>query len=308
MTKRQFVVESEPSCEIRVFTRERAVSSTLPPELQEWLDSARIEPVSARSWTCRPQWGIVARQVPDAMWFWIERGSGRAWVGEPERWERVGPGDIVMVPQGMRHGIEHDPGQEFSLVTVHFLARLLGGQDLLELLGLAGRFSGEPGAPYGAVSINLAEEWGWREPGWRQAHSAGIWSVLIYILRHHDHRLKPLAPAKQRILQRLQPAFEVMMNRLGDPELSVSQMATAVHVSEVYLRKMFRTVMGDAPLACLRKRRIEKAAHLLRTTDVPLKQVAVVCGYSSLQFFHRAFRAATGNTPGEYRGVASGNV
>ena len=66
--------------------------------------------------------------------------------------------------------------------------------------------------------------------------------------------------------------------------------------------------MGDAPLACLRKRRIEKAAHLLRTTDLPLKQVAVVCGYSSLQFFHRAFRAATGNTPGEYRGVASGNV
>lgn len=298
----------QASCEMLQWKPLKPLSAPRMTDLQRWFDNVRIEPVSARAWICRPHWGIPSREVPDAMWFWIERGSGRVWVGDPAQWERVRPGDIVMVPQGMPHGLQHDPGHEFSLVTVHFFARVLGGQDLLALMGMAGRFRGATGAPYGPVSLNIAAEWGRRDPGWSQALAAGIWSVLIYILRRHEERLRPLALGKQRLIQRLQPAFEIMTARLGDPGLSVCVMAEAVHVSEVHLRKMFRVVMGAAPLACLRKRRIEMAEHLLLTTDLPLKSVAASCGFSCLQFFHRTFRAMTGTTPRAYRGSASGAV
>lgn len=47
--------------------------------------------------------------------------------------------------------------------------------------------------------------------------------------------------------------------------------------------------------------RKDKAVELLKTTDLPIEQIAERLGYSNLSNFYRAFRSWTGDTPGNFR-------
>jgi AraC family transcriptional regulator len=64
---------------------------------------------------------------------------------------------------------------------------------------------------------------------------------------------------------------------------------------------MFRVSFGMPPSAWIAQRRLELARTLLKTTALPLQQVADLCGYADLSHFGHRFRAATGTSPGRYR-------
>jgi AraC family transcriptional regulator len=55
------------------------------------------------------------------------------------------------------------------------------------------------------------------------------------------------------------------------------------------------------PHRYLLERRIERAAELLAGTDLPVTAVALEVGFASGPHLSRAFRAATGCTPRDYR-------
>ena len=50
-------------------------------------------------------------------------------------------------------------------------------------------------------------------------------------------------------------------------------------------------------------RRIARAKNLLRGRE-PIAGIALACGFSSQSHLTRAFKSATGLTPGAYRGMA----
>ena len=47
--------------------------------------------------------------------------------------------------------------------------------------------------------------------------------------------------------------------------------------------------------------RTEQACNLLRTTQKDISDIALDCGFQTLRSFNRAFKAATGLTPTQYR-------
>ena len=138
--------------------------------------------------------------------------------------------------------------------------------------------------------------------------SEGLWRVLLHLLRSEGRRVKLAPPAKSRDFSRLRPALELVDRSLGSPGLSVAELADSVNLSEVYLRKMFRRLTGMAPVDYIRRRRVERAASLLRETSVPLKTIAESCGFSDLSFFHHVFRALTGQTPSRFRNASGTGI
>ncbi len=266
-----------------------------------WLQAATVTPVSAFGWDCEPAWQVT-RRLADDMWFWIQAGTGVAWVDQPEAAEPVGPGDLVLIPRDIDQHVRPDPGVRFTLYTVHFVAEAYGSVDLLSLFKLAGVWQGTGDAPFGRANETLAREYAHQAAGWQQAMRAALWEVLLYALRQvltGSHASMRDAPARD--LARLQPALDALHSRLDDPRLRVGDLAEAVHVSEVYLRKLFRRAFGTGPASFVRRQRIHRACALLRTTDQPIKRVARACGFADLAFFYRAFRAAVGSTPQRYR-------
>lgn len=90
---------------------------------------------------------------------------------------------------------------------------------------------------------------------------------------------------------------------VGRPELSVEEVAAAQHVSVRYLQQLF-SQRGATPSAWIRRRRLEGCRADLadpRLASRPVSAIGAHWGFADASGFARAFKAAEGLTPGEYR-------
>ena len=87
-------------------------------------------------------------------------------------------------------------------------------------------------------------------------------------------------------------------------ELDLETLAALAHVSPDHLVRTFRSVFGETPHRYLQRRRIERAMFLLRTTDLPVTDVCMKVGYTSLGAFSELFAGIVGQSPSAYRAVA----
>lgn len=73
--------------------------------------------------------------------------------------------------------------------------------------------------------------------------------------------------------------------------------ATRLGIGERHLTRLFSTHVGVAPGAVARTRRSALAQRLLAETSLPVSQVAMAAGYTSLRQLHHDLRHRTGETP-----------
>ena len=88
--------------------------------------------------------------------------------------------------------------------------------------------------------------------------------------------------------------------RYAEP-LEVAELARTALASEAHFARSFKRAFGETPGRYLQRRRIERAADLLRETDLPVTQVCLDVGFTSLGSFGNAFRALIGEPPSAYR-------
>lgn len=96
-----------------------------------------------------------------------------------------------------------------------------------------------------------------------------------------------------------------IVNNIADPP-SVKEMAAAIGHSQAHFIRMFNRRTGLTPHQYIISIRINRAKHLLATTDLPLRDIANIVGYTSESMFCSAFRNATNITAGEYRSRVAG--
>jgi AraC family transcriptional regulator len=112
-----------------------------------------------------------------------------------------------------------------------------------------------------------------------------------------DLRLKGgLAPVMRRRLT------EYIDAHLAQP-ITLGMLAQLACLSEFHLARMFRVSFGMPPSAWIARRRVDLACTLLKTTALPLQQIADLCGYADLSHLGHRFRAAMGASPRRYRQV-----
>jgi AraC family transcriptional regulator len=140
----------------------------------------------------------------------------------------------------------------------------------------------------------------WDEPAERLlasslAHEIVDHAVLSQVGLRHGLRPKGgLAPSLRRQL------VEFIEAHLDQP-ITLGDLALRCNLSEYHFARMFRTSFGLPPHQYLLARRLHRACQLLRLGELPLGQVALLCGFASASHFSNRFRQAFGATPGEYR-------
>lgn len=102
------------------------------------------------------------------------------------------------------------------------------------------------------------------------------------------------------LLRRLLRAKD-RMDAASHEEWPVRRLARVSGVSEAHFARSFKEAFGIPPHRYLLTRRIERAAALLRDTDLEITEIAFQSGWSSLGTFGRTFRDVTGESPGALR-------
>lgn len=84
-------------------------------------------------------------------------------------------------------------------------------------------------------------------------------------------------------------------------DLSAATLARHAGVSERHLSRLFRTYLHATPARYVRRARTEAAAHLLRSTTLPLAAVARRCSFGSTESLRQAFLARYALSPSRFR-------
>jgi len=84
-------------------------------------------------------------------------------------------------------------------------------------------------------------------------------------------------------------------------EITLAGLAGVACLSTFHFARMFTLAMGVSPRRYVSRVRLENAMADIAAGRLPLAQIALNARFSSQASFARAFRRATGMTPGEYR-------
>jgi AraC-like DNA-binding protein len=284
-------------------------------------------------------WGMRFEASDGAGFHVVLRGS--AWLmpaeGEPVL---LGPGDVAFLAHGRGHALASAPDAEVADVRLGPDGRwpelpspppesgtpgtpdtvMLCGAYLLdrsrshplltelpEVVHLPARV-GAHRSLRAAVEL-LGAELEESRPGADTVVTSLLDTLLLYILRAwwQDQRHGSGHPTGWAAAL-ADPAVAAALHAIhGDPAhpWTVEELGTRGGLSRAAFARRFAALVGAPPLAYLTWWRLTTAGRLLRTDDLPLRQVAQRTGYTSEFAFAKAFKREYGVPPGQYRRHAS---
>lgn len=86
-----------------------------------------------------------------------------------------------------------------------------------------------------------------------------------------------------------------------DETIDLRELAGSLYINADYFRHIFSKSLGESPLSYLIRRRLEYACELLKSTDLPVGEIAVRVGLDNVYYFSRLFRKRHGMTPSAFR-------
>lgn len=95
-------------------------------------------------------------------------------------------------------------------------------------------------------------------------------------------------------------AVETLRSKL-DEVLDFRELGRTAGLSPLHFHRIFRGVVGETPAELHRRLRLERAALALASTTHPVVRIALEAGYDTHESFTRAFAAAFGAAPSDFR-------
>lgn len=123
-----------------------------------------------------------------------------------------------------------------------------------------------------------------------------LWDILWQWTGWADQHKPPVHPHPGSV----ERARQLIELRLGEP-LSVKRLADEIGISHNHLTRLFHAAVGDTVIGYIRRRRVERARHLLEHTTLPVKTIAAQVGVEDPRHFYKLIRSQLGQSPTDVR-------
>jgi AraC-like DNA-binding protein len=217
---------------------------------------------------------------------------------------RVLPGETCLLPRGLPHKEVVGPwkGPFYNLVFMsdnqQGLFFHLAHEDRKGVpWGLVGQNMEWPDMQHAVHHLDEAVAWyhsgdprrNWAVNGLFMAHFAS----LLRVLDTRAHHIKESFKVAQ--------ARHLASTRLTDQDLSVARIAQWLNCNPDYLSHLFHKETGVPLTRYINEQRMNQARHLLETTALSIKEIALAAGYGDAGYFARVFFKIAGTTPTRFR-------
>lgn len=102
---------------------------------------------------------------------------------------------------------------------------------------------------------------------------------------------------KRTPVRRLAEEIRARLQRAGAEGASLEMLSQELHFSENYLIRVFKQTYGVTPHAYLISLRLERAAQMMRYSDLSLERIAAECGFGEYANLFKAYKKAYGISP-----------
>ena len=224
----------------------------------------------------------------------------------------VGSGDILLIRGGMLHGgVPNDCTYECFVFDLYGLFR---GTDMLKRYLRPfyrqtqlpqSYFPAGTDEPVHAVVQELMSVFREGQDYPELDTVACLCKLFSWLLKNGRHSENPEVadPGIHRIdlIKTVMEYIEANFNT----ELSLEKLAQVVGMNPKYFCRMFSRLTHQSPMEYVNLYRIEQAAYLLSSTNLPVGTVAMECGFWESSYFTKVFKKYKGTTPRCYRQSAN---
>ncbi len=127
-----------------------------------------------------------------------------------------------------------------------------------------------------------------------QERSNGIQQANLPVVSPNGKGQDPEEPFLQKLRQ-------VIEENLDDEQFGITRICQLMHLSRSHLHRKLEALTGQSTSHFLRSMRLNRAMHLLKTTDLNVSQVAYQVGFKNRSHFTQVFTKEFGDPPSHFR-------
>ena len=209
-----------------------------------------------------------------------------------DQWQRLLPGNVVIVPPNTPYKCKCTSASA-SFLWVHFTGSNVKNSLERYKIGLFPNV-------YKTADVNNI--------------SARFQKLFEGFARNDSYRAYDLSALLDRLLIEIGRAIEKnetervslsrsvrFINENYATQIKITSLAHMENMCMTAYNMAFKKQMGMSPTKYIIKLRINNAKELLRTTNLIIREIGVICGYVDVAFFRKTFKKEVGISPSEYR-------
>jgi AraC family transcriptional regulator len=223
-----------------------------------------------------------------------------AWSGAPLELHQISTGSVTFIPAGVPHRVRYGHAEKINVL-------------------LAPRWFESVRAAAGIGPVSLRPRWGAEDPlvsqlvlalaedvrtghpiGMAYGEALGV-ALVARIARVHSEPVvcdrRTRGGLQPHTLRRVVEFIEAEL----DHAITLREVAEVAQLNVFHFIRAFKHSTGASPHQFIVFKRIERARSMLNTTELPVAQIALECGFSNQSHFTAAFHRATGVTPAHFR-------
>jgi AraC-like DNA-binding protein len=224
-------------------------------------------------------------------------------------------GDIFIVDTGLIHGFS-DPSPESSVRIFQFGREIfdepltLVENQRMRKPVFGGTFQISPTRnrsiypPVETILTDINREFQKKEQGYRFVIKSDLYKLVVLLLRNmaaEDAITTGRIPSEKNHTRYLEQIFSFMYRNFDNPDLKPDDAALEVGLSKCYMTRFLKEQTGLGYHDHLARVRLSRARQYLAESDMPVIDIAYLCGFRSLTTFNRLFKEYTGTNPSAYR-------
>lgn len=272
--------------------------------------------IRAADYAIRPPFFLGKRSLLDYIIFYVQEGTfeieldGRKFV--------LRPGDHCLLQPGDRHTIRGLDDTINPYVHLDFFHNPRRAQSFITL---PGQIDMEPYAELTQPRLNDSEAFelplklAFSHPqrmrdlvlklieAWRQRTYVGTMTANKLAMEWYLALASEFMKTPKSVPNDVKPLLNWMTSyfalHISEP-ITVKDMAKRAGLSPSRFNVVFARTFGTTPYRYLLRMRVDHARELLGN-GYPIKVVSDYCGFADVHYFTKAFKAAVGVTPGQYR-------
>ncbi|MEU3983376.1 helix-turn-helix domain-containing protein [Streptomyces sp. NPDC026672] len=279
-----------------------------PDRVQARIETMALGPVQLSLMSYTPlssqRTARLIRQSDPEMYQLALTVAGRQSIEQARTYAPLGPGDLLLYDSSRPFTAVAGPGLPGArAMLLQFPRRLLplSEKAVAPLCGTVIPGQTGVGQVLSRLLTGLVDTHADLAPGDRVRLGGTAVDLTAAVLAHHADRtsVMPAGPRRRALVEQISAYITTHLN---DPGLTPGAVAEAHFISTRYLHRIFQQ-HGTTVGGVIRQQRLDRCRRDLVDPDrhLSIAAVALRWGYPRPSDFTRAFRAATGMTPSEYR-------